>query len=240
MLYPAIAEAARRAGATAVGLIDVRCVAGFTLNVDRVGIRYSSGISLGARDSPVQVSCSLVGKMPVPAHELPEVVKRIGIDRDPIDVSDADETRWLLDCLAPDQMEQLARLEAEIALAQAAPPLLLRGDSLDLLPEAVARVPSDALAVVTTTWSLSSFSTEKRLRLLHILHEASTEHAVVLVSAEGVGVAPGVPTLGDRAASGHSIIGLTEFNRLGPQSSALGRCWGKGRILEWLGTSESA
>jgi hypothetical protein len=35
VLYPAIAEAARRAGVNAVGLIDVGCGAGFNLNFDR-------------------------------------------------------------------------------------------------------------------------------------------------------------------------------------------------------------
>ncbi|CAM03776.1 DUF2332 family protein [Saccharopolyspora erythraea] len=40
VLYPAIAEAARRVGANAVGLIDVGCSAGLNLNVDRVGITH--------------------------------------------------------------------------------------------------------------------------------------------------------------------------------------------------------
>ena len=56
VLYPAIAEAARRVGANAVGLIDVGCSAGLNLNVDRVGITYSNGQSLGDPSSPVQLS----------------------------------------------------------------------------------------------------------------------------------------------------------------------------------------
>ena len=47
VLYPAVAEAARRVGATAVGLVDVGCSAGLNLHVDRVGIAYSNGQSLG-------------------------------------------------------------------------------------------------------------------------------------------------------------------------------------------------
>ena len=39
---PAIAEAARRVGANAVGLIDVGCSAGLNFNVDRVSIRLKS------------------------------------------------------------------------------------------------------------------------------------------------------------------------------------------------------
>ena len=54
VLYPAIAEAARRVGANAVGLIDVGCSAGLNLNVDRVGITYSNGQSLGDPSSAVQ------------------------------------------------------------------------------------------------------------------------------------------------------------------------------------------
>src|SRR4051794_9756287 len=61
VLYPAIAEAAHRVGADAVGLIDVGCSAALNLNVDRVGITYSNGQSLGDRSAPVQFSASLVG-----------------------------------------------------------------------------------------------------------------------------------------------------------------------------------
>src|SRR5215216_3855211 len=95
VLYPAIAEAARRVGAKAVGLIDVGCSAGLNLNVDRVGITYSNGQSLGDPASPVQLSCSVVGERPVPTRAVPEVVARVGVDLDPLDVTDADDARWL-------------------------------------------------------------------------------------------------------------------------------------------------
>jgi|GEM_PF-544009 len=240
VLYPAIAEAAHRVGASAVGLIDVGCSAGLNLNVDRVGITYSDGLSLGDPSSPVQLSCSMVGDRPVPARAIPEVVARIGVDLDPLDVTDADDARWLRACLwpdQPDQPERAARLEAEVALAATAPPLLLRGDVLQVLPDAFARVPADALAVVTTTWALSRFPPESRLRFLHRLREAAAARAVAWVSAEGVGVAPTVPTLGDRRASGHSIIGLAVFDRSAPCAEAIGRCWLRGRFLAWLADS---
>ena len=66
VLYPAIAEAARRAGAQAVGLIDVGCSAGLNLTVDRVGITYGNGQSLGDPSSPAQLAASVVGGRPVP------------------------------------------------------------------------------------------------------------------------------------------------------------------------------
>ena len=237
VLYPAIAEAAGRAGAHAVGLIDVGCSAGLNLNVDRVGITYSDGRSLGDASSPVQVSASIVGNRPVPARAMPEVVARVGVDLDPVDVTDAADARWLRACLWPDQPERAARLEAEMALAATAPPVLLRGDAVEVMPDAFAQVPLDALPVVTSTWTLSHFPLESRLRFLHRLEGTGAGRTVAWVSVEGVGVAPAVPTLGDRRASGHSIIGLAVFGQSTLHAEAIGRCWSRGRLLAWLADS---
>jgi hypothetical protein len=185
----------------------------------------------------VQLSSSIVGGRPIPARAIPEVVARVGVDLDPVDVTNADDARWLRACLWPDQPERVARLEAEMALAATAPPLLLQGDAVEVLPDAFARVPADALPVVTTTWALSHLSLESRLRFLYRLDEAAVGRAVAWVSAEGVGVAPAIPTLGDRRASGHSIIGLAVFDRSTLRAEAIGRCWSRGRLLAWLADS---
>jgi hypothetical protein len=234
VLYPAIAEAARRVDADAVGLIDVGRSAALNLNVDRVGITYGDGRSLGDPSSPVQLECAIVGERSVPARAMPEVVARIGVDRAPLDVTDADDARWLRACVWPDQPERLARLEAEMALAATAPPLLLRGDPVEALPDALARVPAGALPVVATTWALSRFALERRRRFRRRLEEAAAGRTVAWVSAEGVGVAPAIPTLGDRPAFGHSIIGVAVFDRTALRAEAIGRCWSRGRWLAWL------
>jgi hypothetical protein len=237
VLYPAIVEAARRAGAGAVGLIDVGCSAAFNLNVDRVSIMYSNGQSRGDPSSPVRSSATIVGGRTVPIRAMPEVVSRIGIDLDPVDITDAEAARWLRACIWPDQPERAAMLDAELALASTRPPVLLHGDAVEVLPEALARVPTDALPVVTTTWALSHFSLESRLRFLQRLDQAAAGRAVAWVSAEGVGVAPAIPTLGDRPASGHSIVGLAVFDGSTLHAEAVGRCWSRGRLLAWLADS---
>jgi hypothetical protein len=234
VLYPAITEAACRLGASAVGLIDVGRSAALNLNVDRVGITYSNGQSLGDPSSPVQLSSSIVGDRPIPAQAMPEVVARVGGDADPLDVTSEDDARWLRACLWPGQPERAARLEAEIALAATAPPVLLPGVSAEVMRDALAQVPGDALPVVVTTWALSRLPHESRLRFVRHLGDAAAGRAVAWVSAEGVGVAPAMPTLGDRRASGHSIIGLAMFGRPAARTEALGRCWSRGRFLAWL------
>ena len=234
VLYPTVAEAARRVGASAVGLIDMGCSAGFNLSVDRVGITYGEGRWVGNQASPVQQSASIVGDRPIPTRAIPEVVARVGVDLDPVDVTDADSARWLRACVWPDQPAEAARLDAEIALAATAPPTLLPGDAVEVLPEALAQVPADALPVVTTTWALSRFPLENRLRFLQRLDEAATDRPIAWVSVEGVGVAPAIPTFGDRRASGHSILGLAVFEHSALRAESIGRCWSRGRLLAWL------
>jgi hypothetical protein len=106
-----------------------------------------------------------------------------------------------------------------------------------VLPDALARVPAHALPVITTTWALSHFPLESRLRFLQRLDEAATGRTVAWVSVEGVGVAPAIPTFGDRRASGHSIIGLAVFDQSTLHAEAIGRCWSQGRMLSWLAGS---
>ncbi|GLY29161.1 DUF2332 domain-containing protein [Kineosporia sp. NBRC 101731] len=247
VLYPAAAEAAHRAGATAVALIDMDCSTGLNLQVDQCGIAYDNGQVRGDTLSPVQLSARIVGDRPLPERAFPEVVTRIGIDPDPLDLSagarpgtgshtgidarsDPDDARWLHACLAPDRPGQAADLRAQLTLAARTKPHLLRGEALDLLPDALAQVPTGVLPIVTTTWALSRHRPEKRRRFRQLLEEAG--RPVAWVSAEGVGVAPGIPTFGDRPASGHSIVGLALFGS-SPHSEALGRCWSRGRLLSW-------
>ena len=234
VLHPAVAEAAHRAGAGVVGLVDLGDAATHNLQVDRVGIACSDGQFRGDTSSPVQLSATVVGSRPLPARTLPVVVARVALGTDLVDVTAPDDARWLRACLSPDQPEQLSTLETALALAATTPPLLLRGDGVEELPTALARVPAGALPVVTTTWTLSSWKPEARLRFLHRLQEAAAGRTVAWVSVEGVGVAPSVPTLGDRRASGHSLIALALLDGSGPHADVLGRCWSRGRLLSWL------
>jgi hypothetical protein len=187
VLYPAIAEAAHRAGASSIGLIDVGSSDELNLQVDRVGITYTNGQSLGDPSAPIQVSSAFRGDRPIPTRAMPDVVARVGVDLDPADLLDG-----------------------------------------------FARVPADALPVVITTWVLSQLSLERRLRVLHCLQDAAAGRAVAWVSVEGVGVAPAIPTLGDRRAFGHSTIGVALFERSALHTEAIGRCWSQGRYLSWL------
>lgn len=233
VLHPAIAAAAQRVGADRVALIDIGCSAGLNLRLDHMGVRYSDGTVLGDPRSVVQLDCDLRGDVPLPHHPMPEVVARIGIDLAPIDIGDEADARWLRACLWPDQPERAERLDAAMRLSARHPATLLAGDALEVLPDAFALVPPGALPVVVTTWALAYFSLEDRLRFLRRLDECGATRPLAWVSAEGVGIAPAVPTLGDSRLSGHSLVGLAVFDGADLRVNAIARCHPHGQWLEW-------
>jgi len=101
------------------------------------------------------------------------------------------------------------------------------------LSVALGQVPDDALAVVLTTWALARLRPGRRPAFLRVLEDVASTRPVAWVSVEGVGVAPTVPTLGDRPASGHSLVGLVLVGGAEPPR-VLGRCWSRGAVLSWL------
>ncbi|GAB4070057.1 hypothetical protein GCM10028777_34040 [Angustibacter speluncae] len=185
VLRPAVAHAAHRAGADAVGLVSLGAPVGLDLELDRVGVRYGDGPVLGDPDADVQVVSRVVGPGRLPGHPLPPVV---------------------------------ARAAAEV----------------DVVDAVVDAVPAGALPVVTSTWALSRLRPARREAFLAALRDAASSRPLAWVSVEGVGVAPSVPTLGDRPASGHSIVAVALVDAGGPQVEVVGRCWSRGRVLSWL------
>lgn len=200
--------------------------------MDRVGIDYSDGTTLGVATSPVQQVASLVGDRPVPSRAMPAVVQRTAVGNKLLDVTDPDDALWLRACVRPGRRKEMATLNAEIALAATSPRTLIAGDTIEPVREAIESVPVDALPVVTTTWALSRSPMEQRRRFLRTIAQAG--RPVALVAVEGVGVVPSFPTLEDRPASGHSIIGAALIDGSNRQVEALGRCWLRGRMLSWL------
>jgi hypothetical protein len=150
-----------------LALIEVGASAGLNLYPDLFQYRYGSGPLLG---EPSGVVLSVETHGPVPrVASLPDVVWRAGIDLNPLEVSSADDMRWLESLVWPEQTERAARLRAAIAIAAADPPLLVRGDLNDQVASLVAQAPSDATVVVFHTAVLAYVDPEGRSRFAALM-----------------------------------------------------------------------
>lgn len=87
-LLPAFAEVFREAGRP-LALIEAGCSAGLNLLFDRFHYDYGTGTTSGNEESTVRVDT--VARTPIPADSVivPPVARRMGVDLNPLDVSDA-------------------------------------------------------------------------------------------------------------------------------------------------------
>ena len=172
-----------------LALVEVGTSAGMCLYPDRYAYEYD-GRPLGGHGD-VLIRCTTSGDVPVPV-ELPHVVARIGIDLNPLDVTDPADLAWLhaLVWPGPREAERTSRLDAAAAVVAADPPTLLAGDLVDRLPDALALVPDGATPVVLHTALLPYVPAARRAEFVELVRGLP----VRWVAQEGAGMVPGTGT----------------------------------------------
>ncbi|TWH74720.1 DUF2332 domain-containing protein [Modestobacter roseus] len=175
-----------------LALIEVGASAGLCLYPDRYGYEYhrdddEGGVRVGSASSPVQLSCEVTGRGPVPAA-VPRVVRRAGIDLNPLDPADPDDVAWLQALVWPGMDARRDRLTAAAAIAAREPASIVRGDLLAELPGLVAAMPADCTVVVVHTAVLAYLPAAAKEAFVELVGGLP----VRWVSQEGVGVLPAV------------------------------------------------
>jgi hypothetical protein len=215
-------------------LIDVGASAGINLLCDRYRLDYGDHGTTGPDDSPVVVGCDVLAGRPPIAHRLPTPVRRVGIDRSPVDLADPADARWLLACVWPDT-GRLDRTEASIRLAQADLPTVLEGDAVEMLPSVLDRLEDGEAAVVVTSWAFAYFSLDQRVRFTELLAEASHRRPVAWLSADGAGTVEGIadPSLTDRSGATAHVLGAVLFDHGIPDPTLLAVVQQHGGWIDW-------
>ncbi len=132
-----------------LALIEVGASAGLCLLPDRYGYEYGGRLLRSAVEQPV-FACAANTATPLP-DDYPRVVWRAGLDLNPIDVTQPEQTEWLEALVWPEQADRLARLHAALAIARRDPPRLVRGDLRHDLAALAAAAPRDATLVIFHT-----------------------------------------------------------------------------------------
>jgi len=182
-LLPAFGLVVQQARGLPLALVEIGASAGLNLLWDRYGYDYGEDGRYGDMHSPVQLRCHLRGeRRPVFSAMLPAVASRIGIDLDPIDVRNAEETLWLQALIWPEHDKRLHMLQNAIEIARQEPPQLVAGDALDLLPTIMASVPPDTALCLFHTFVLNQFLPVDRERLTALFAAEATRRDLYVIS----------------------------------------------------------
>jgi hypothetical protein len=164
---------------------------------------------------------------------LPGIAARLGIDHDPVDITDADRRRWLLACVWPGTGRQ-ERLRAAMDLALQDPPRLVRADMVEGLGAAVDQLP-DIPTVVMTSWSFSYLSERDRARFEDAVSELGGRRRLAWVCNDAPGVSDLFPPpLMPDGPANRSVISIAEPGPGGWHAETLALTHSHGNWVEWL------
>jgi hypothetical protein len=205
-------------------LVEVGPSAGLNLIWDRYRVRYRRGTEEFLTDVPhagLTLDVELKGDRLPPLGAAPRVAGRMGLERNPVDLSDADDRDWLRALVWPDQVERFARLEAALDIYRDARPEIRVGDALELLPDALAGIPANETVCVYHSFVTYQFSQAMKAAFSDILTVAGLRRPVWRLSFEG-------------RANNESHLTLRCYHDGAMDERVLARAHPHGTWLEWL------
>ncbi len=222
-LLPVFETVRQRSGGRGLSLVEIGASAGLNLLVDRYFYDYGQHLRCGPPGAPVRITCALEGDLrpPVPPTA-PPIASRTGIDLNPVDVRDPEQGLWLRALIWPEHTARARLLQEAMAVAEQAPPALLQGDALDLLPDVLNGLPSDTALCLFHTFTLNQFTLDDRRRFEFLLRQEATRRPVYRVSVE-------YPA-GERVPR----VDLTTLEEDQRSDELLGLCHPHGEWLHWL------
>jgi len=177
-----------RSFSSPIELIEIGASAGLNLLYEQYG--YTIGTkSLGDLDSKVHVAVAAEAQIETQLDiHVPMASSKSGIDLAPIDIFSDNEVRWLRSFVWPELGDDAERLMAAISIARAAPPLVTKGDALELLPGLLVSGSEDTVPVVFHSTLLTYLSRNERLRLFGLLADVGAQRPLAWIALESPGL----------------------------------------------------
>lgn len=173
-----------------LALIEVGAAAGLCLYPDRYRVVYDRATAVGPSSSAVEIHVTTTGPVPIP-RVLPEIHSRTGIDRNPLDVTNDEDLRWLQACIWPEHTERAARLQAAAGIVASEPPELVRGDLVEMIGACLDAVPAEVTPVVFHSAVLNYIDPDSRHAFVN---ELKAHPRTTWLSNEGPGVVESLQT----------------------------------------------
>ena len=205
-------------------LIEIGPSAGLNLIWDRYRVRYLRDGAALATDTPeakLTLDTQLRGEGIPPLGPAPRVASRVGLERNRVDLANADDRDWLRALVWPDQVARFARLEAALDVYKDVRPEIRAGNALDLLPEALAEVPASETACVYHSYVTYQFSADMRAALDDTLIAASLRRPVWRLRYEGM-------------MNNENFLTLRVYRDGTKEDRTLARAHPHGAWIEWL------
>ena len=206
-------------------LVELGASAGLCLYPDRYDYLWNGAGELRGSGGPT-LRVPSVGPVPVPGRH-PRITARIGVDLNPLDVTDPDDMDWLLTLIWPGHDERHDRLATAIEVTRAESPQLIAGDMLDRLDEVLEiAAASGGTPVVHHSAAVAYLDEHDRVELENRMRTLVAAGRCHWISLEGPRVIPSLAT------AAPSPLAADHFS-LAVDGHPVGWLQGHGAALGW-------
>jgi hypothetical protein len=249
-VVPALAPAAR--DGREIALVDIGTGAGLGLHLDRYRYRYrepGGGITtVGDPNGEVEIETEIRRSVPpLRKPALPRVAERVGIDIEPLDVTDPAVRTWIAACV-PQEIGAVTRFHHAVRVARSHPARVARGDACAVLGGLLEELSPDLLVCLVDTYVHVFFSPEELTRFHAVVRRAGAARDLDWISIDPLvpmGSAPSRSVLGvpvpstlierSRREGVFGLIGRLAYRGGEPSAALLGVAHPAAAWLEWLG-----
>lgn len=171
-----------------VHLVDVGASAGINLCLDRFDYSYSGQrvAALRPASARVMLECENRGRFTLPIAP-PGVGERIGLDLNPLDVTDPEQVAWLEALVWPGHEDRLGRLQAAVAIRLETDVTLIAGDAADTLAALDQALPPGPVVVFHSVMAYQ-LSPAQREGLDDAVEHLASSRPVGRVAMEPLGI----------------------------------------------------
>jgi hypothetical protein len=222
-LLPAFQLVAQRGEGKPLTLLEIGASAGLLLLWDSYCYNYESMAQVGNPSSSVQLSCEIKGAYQPPiTNHFPSIGKRLGLELNPIDLSDDNAIRWLEALIWPEHQDRRRLLKAALGLAKEHSPQIIGGNAAETLPEVLGEIADDTTLCVFHSYTFAQMPRKIQEEIHRQLIEHSKQRSLFRISQEWLD------------GWEKPRLELFHYHQGEVQSELLAYTESHGRWLEWL------
>jgi hypothetical protein len=224
-ILPALGEVQRRGGGRPIALVEIGPSGGLLLCFDRYLIDYGAA-QWGDPTSKVRIICELEDGIPPPLQPgVPTVGYRVGLDIEPVDLTDDDQANWLSSSMWPDHRDLALRQRAAIEELRKDPPRLVQGSCIEIQP-LLDEVPPDLTLCVLQSYVFQHVPKPDIETFMEIMAREGRRRPVYMVSMNG-----------DRGAEGvrRARVDIEWWVNGDHGTEKLAEVHSRGRSMRWVG-----
>ncbi|MFJ7666208.1 DUF2332 domain-containing protein [Lysinibacillus sp. NPDC097195] len=174
-LYPMMAEIYHK-HQRPLALIEIGASAGLQLAMDQYNYCYNDILSIHNSDSALVLASQNTGDALPPSISHPFVVsQRIGIDLNPLDVTNANDVAWLQALIWPEHHERRTQLKKAIPIVKQLNVQHIQGDAIERLTAISSQIEEESMLVVFHTHVANQIPLHLRYQLIERLTEISLQ-----------------------------------------------------------------